>query len=280
MSDPDRATCVRCGAPIPADDRRASARAASRLERKRARARDAAVSSPFPQGARRKRWLAPAVVAIGAILLGGLWIGKTSRRPSDAAGHIDRGNALFGQGKLDEAIAEYRAAIRIKPDFAEAHYNLGVVLANQGKLDEAIAEYREAIRIKPDFAEAHYNLGSALGEPREAGRGDRRIPRGDPDQARLRQGPPQHRRRPGTAGETGRGDRRTPRGDPDQARIAPRPTTTSASSWETRGSWTRPSPNTARRYGSSPTTPRPAPTSASTWHTRGSWRRRSPNTAR
>jgi hypothetical protein len=28
---------------------------------------------------------------------------------------------------------------------------------DKGRLDEAIAEYREAIRIKPDYSEAHKN---------------------------------------------------------------------------------------------------------------------------
>ena len=54
------------------------------------------------------------------------------------------------KSKHDEAIAEYREAIRLKPDFAEAHNNLGNALQAKGKLDEAIAEYREAIRLKPD----------------------------------------------------------------------------------------------------------------------------------
>ena len=35
-------------------------------------------------------------------------------------------------------------------------------LAEQGKLDEAVACYRRALELKPDFAEAHYNLGNAL----------------------------------------------------------------------------------------------------------------------
>ena len=74
------------------------------------------------------------------------------------------GNALKEQGKLDEAIAAYRQAIRVKPDFADAHSNLGLALQEQGKLDEAIAAYRQAIGIKPDLAEAHSNLGNALKE--------------------------------------------------------------------------------------------------------------------
>ena len=48
------------------------------------------------------------------------------------------------------------------PTDAEAHNNLGTALEATGKLDEAIAEYREAIRLKPDYAEAHYNLGLTL----------------------------------------------------------------------------------------------------------------------
>ena len=83
-------------------------------------------------------------------------------KPDDAEGHYGLGNALKGQGKLDDAIAEYREAIRLKPDHAEAHCNLGSALKGQGKLDEASAGYREAIRLKPDYAEAHSNLGGIL----------------------------------------------------------------------------------------------------------------------
>ena len=62
------------------------------------------------------------------------------------------------QGKLDEAVAAYRQAISIKPDYAKAHSNLGVALQEQGKLDEAVAAYRHAISIKPDSAEVFSNL--------------------------------------------------------------------------------------------------------------------------
>ena len=70
--------------------------------------------------------------------------------------------ALKDQGKLDEAVACYRRALELKPDYAEAHNNLGNALKDQGKLDEAVACYRRALELKPDFAEAHNNLGNAL----------------------------------------------------------------------------------------------------------------------
>ena len=66
------------------------------------------------------------------------------------------------QGKLDEAIAAYREAIRLKPELAKAYSALVLALKAQGKLDEAVAAYREAIRLKPDNAEAHLNLGGIL----------------------------------------------------------------------------------------------------------------------
>jgi protein O-GlcNAc transferase len=83
-------------------------------------------------------------------------------KPDFAEAHYYLGNALLRQGKSEEAIAACRRTIGIKPEFAEAHYNLGIALAAQGRLDEAVAAYRQAIRIKSDYAEAHSNLGNAL----------------------------------------------------------------------------------------------------------------------
>jgi predicted O-linked N-acetylglucosamine transferase (SPINDLY family) len=78
--------------------------------------------------------------------------------------HLNLGSALNEQSRLDDAVAAYREAIRLKPDFAEAHCNLGVSLRNQGKLTQAVAAYRRAIHLKPDLVEAHVSLGNALRE--------------------------------------------------------------------------------------------------------------------
>jgi Flp pilus assembly protein TadD len=53
--------------------------------------------------------------------------------------HTILGSALRAQGKLDEAVAEYREAIRLKPDDLSAHNCLGGALRAQGKLDETVA---------------------------------------------------------------------------------------------------------------------------------------------
>jgi predicted O-linked N-acetylglucosamine transferase (SPINDLY family) len=76
--------------------------------------------------------------------------------------HINLGNVLKEQFKLDEAVVQYRQALAVQPDCADAHGNLGIVLFNQGKFGEASAQSRQALALKPDFVEAHINLGNAL----------------------------------------------------------------------------------------------------------------------
>ncbi len=78
--------------------------------------------------------------------------------------HNNAGNAYRALNKPDEAIACYRRALSLKPDYHEALNNMGSVLAEQGKLDEAIACYRRAVSLTPDSYEAHYNMGNALKE--------------------------------------------------------------------------------------------------------------------
>jgi tetratricopeptide (TPR) repeat protein len=75
---------------------------------------------------------------------------------------INLGLALAGQGKLDEAIAEYRHAIELDPKNGDPHNNLGLTLKDQGKLDDAIAEYHHAIELNPKNENAHAALDQLL----------------------------------------------------------------------------------------------------------------------
>ena len=49
---------------------------------------------------------------------------------------------LKEQGKLGEAVASYRRALELKPEYAAAHNSLANALKDQGKPDEAAASYR------------------------------------------------------------------------------------------------------------------------------------------
>jgi tetratricopeptide (TPR) repeat protein len=86
-----------------------------------------------------------------------------SLTPGYADAHNNLGNVLGMKGQLDEAIIQYREATRLKPNHALAHHNLGMALAQKGQLDEAISQYQAAIGLKPDYADAFNNLGVAFG---------------------------------------------------------------------------------------------------------------------
>ncbi len=85
----------------------------------------------------------------------------TPQQPPDAAAKFNRAVELQQQGKLDEAAAEYRAALAIKPDYAEAQANLGAVLSRLGKYDEAIVAYESAYKLAPHLTPILLNLGIA-----------------------------------------------------------------------------------------------------------------------
>ena len=92
-------------------------------------------------------------------------------KPDVAEAHTNLGNALQRMGRLREAVAEYRESVRLKPDVAQAHNNLGNVLPKLGQIKEGEAECLEALKIDPDYADAHYNLGvvlQAMGKPEAA----------------------------------------------------------------------------------------------------------------
>jgi len=83
-------------------------------------------------------------------------------KPDYADAYNNMGNALTGQGKLEEAIVAFNKALSINPGGAGVHYNMGAVFQMQNKFEEAIAAYKKALLIEPDYAEAHNNMGIAL----------------------------------------------------------------------------------------------------------------------
>src|SRR5262249_10257365 len=58
--------------------------------------------------------------------------------------------------------AEYKEAIRLNPDDVYQYASLRIALTDQGKIEEAIAGCREAVRRMPDNALAHNDLAWEL----------------------------------------------------------------------------------------------------------------------
>ena len=53
-------------------------------------------------------------------------------------------------------------AIKQNPGLAEAYSNLGNVYKERGQLQDALDNYRHAVRLKPDFIDGYINLAAAL----------------------------------------------------------------------------------------------------------------------
>ncbi len=64
--------------------------------------------------------------------------------------------------RFDDAIAEYRAALKFEPGNAEIHNDLGTALGNKGELAAAITEFQTALKLNPQHARAAANLAKAL----------------------------------------------------------------------------------------------------------------------
>jgi len=78
--------------------------------------------------------------------------------------HYKLGKILAERREWDEAIACYRKAIEVDPNFADVCQSLGDALVETGKKEEAIGVYQKAIEIEPSLWEVHHKLGSALQE--------------------------------------------------------------------------------------------------------------------
>ncbi len=80
---------------------------------------------------------------------------------------FDRASDASKSGKADDAIAHFRKAIALYPQYVMAHNDLGAELLGQGKLDDAAEELRRAIQLDPKAFNPHLNLGIVLVEKRE-----------------------------------------------------------------------------------------------------------------
>jgi len=76
------------------------------------------------------------------------WV-KMEAPMADFFHQLDVALDLGREGKLDEAIPEFRKALAMQPGDARAHYYLALALDRHGDTEEAIAEFRRALEADP-----------------------------------------------------------------------------------------------------------------------------------
>ena len=80
-------------------------------------------------------------------------------------GHFNLGDALYKQGKFDEAMSEYKNALALTQDDyqrSKVFHNVGNALLKSKKYKESVGAYANALKLDPDDLETKYNLSYAL----------------------------------------------------------------------------------------------------------------------
>lgn len=138
-------------------------------------------------------WCAGLLLALGLLTwrqcgmyanLETLWRTTIARNPGSWLAHNNLGYVYFQAGRLDDAMAQYKEALKINPNFSEAHNDLGQALLQSGDVDGAIAQFQKTLDLDPEFKDAEVNLGAALvqkGEAKEAVPHFQKVLKTDPE---------------------------------------------------------------------------------------------------
>ncbi|MCI0332437.1 MAG: serine/threonine-protein kinase [Planctomycetes bacterium] len=82
------------------------------------------------------------------------------RHPGDFWINLDLAKILWiPSADQDDAVGFARAAVARRPNSPGVRLVLGALLEKSGKLAAAEAEFREAVRLKPDYASSYFRLG-------------------------------------------------------------------------------------------------------------------------
>lgn len=115
--------------------------------------------------------VAAAAVGLGGLTLErngvyrtdeGIWRDTVVHRPGNPWAHNNYGNILAQEGRLTEAVDQYRQALRIDPKYGDAYYNAGRALRKLGNVPAAVGFLAQAVQLAPhDFA-ARRDFASVL----------------------------------------------------------------------------------------------------------------------
>ena len=103
---------------------------------------------------------------------------------NNATAHLTLASFFAEQGRRDEALNEFREALRIQESLffqtpsetkfsLASHLLLATAFKQQGRRAEALEQYREALRVNPACAEAQIGLTNLLDEMNRPNMGER-----------------------------------------------------------------------------------------------------------
>ncbi len=83
--------------------------------------------------------------------------------PTDAEARSNLGTALLQRGQVADAIRYLQDAVRLAPRDGRVQVNLANGLFAAGRLDDAVRIFRRALQLEPDNEDALFNLAMILG---------------------------------------------------------------------------------------------------------------------
>jgi tetratricopeptide (TPR) repeat protein len=81
--------------------------------------------------------------------------------------HYNLANLYFREKRIDDAAANYEAALEEEPNYADARNNFGTLLLDQKHYDDALQQYAAAVRINPQYL-YYFNFANALADAASA----------------------------------------------------------------------------------------------------------------
>ncbi|MGZ4964952.1 MAG: tetratricopeptide repeat protein, partial [Limisphaerales bacterium] len=88
-----------------------------------------------------------------------LWADNVQKNPNSWRVRNSYGAALFKNGKMDEAIVQYKAGLAVDSTAGDLHYNLANAYYKQQKREEAVIEFSQALTNASEPFNAQNNLG-------------------------------------------------------------------------------------------------------------------------
>lgn len=107
-------------------------------------------------------------------------------RPDDALSHYNLGNFYSARREFDKAINSYKTSLKLHPDLLIAYVNASIAYNITGDNKKAEQSLRKALEIDSDNLAANLNLGMLLGEMgrmEEAEKAFRKALKADPESA-------------------------------------------------------------------------------------------------
>lgn len=83
---------------------------------------------------------------------------KNRKKEPDESTYFEMGQFYFLNAKYDEAINEFKKALKLSPNDAEIYYHLGLAYESINNIDEAIKMYQRALEIDPHHKSSRQHL--------------------------------------------------------------------------------------------------------------------------